>query len=219
MNKDINKKLTSIYKALYAMEGSRHWWPAETQFEVLAGTILTQFVSWSNVAKAINNLKAGNVLSINGICEIEDSKLGEMIRCTRFYNGKVKKLKALCNHIRDKYKGSLTLFLEREITELRSELLSIYGIGEETADAIILYAADKPIFVVDSYTRRIFSRLGFFDTRVTYGEMQRFFMDNLLCDVWLYNDFHAQIDNLGNRYCFEKNPKCTECPVNTFCKY
>lgn len=206
-----------IYGLMYAQLGPRHWWPAETKFEVVIGAILTQFVSWKNVTAAITNLKSRGLLCPDGICEVETGILEELIRCTRFYKQKAKKLKAFCCHVKYNFGGDLDSFLERELYTLRSDLLSLYGIGEETADSIILYAAQKPIFVVDAYTRRIFNRLGFFGENVSYKDMQEFFMDNLEHDTKLFNEYHALIVGVGNGFCFNKNPRCDKCPLCDVC--
>lgn len=218
MNKRINSELNHIYNLMYAKTGPRNWWPAETAFEVIVGAILTQFVSWKNVITAIGNLKNRNILSVEGICEVPDDDLEEIIRCTRFYRQKARRLKEFCLHMKNNYNGSLEKFFNKDIKVLRSELLAMYGIGEETADSIILYAAEKPIFVVDAYTRRIFNKLGYFKEDISYKDMQKFFMDNLLHDTKFFNEFHAQIDGIGNKYCSGKNPKCGECPLKSVCK-
>jgi len=218
MNKKFDKKLMEIYNIMYDKLGPRHWWPAETRFEVIVGAILTQFVSWKNVISAIDNIKNEGILSVEGICEVDTGRLEELVRCTRFYKQKAKKLKTFCMHLRDKYDGSLDRLFDKDMYELRKELLSLYGIGEETADCIILYAAEKPIFVVDAYTRRVFNRLGFFDENITYKEMQAYFMDNLVQDVQLFNEYHALIDGVGNHYCSGKVSRCSECPVSSICK-
>jgi len=214
----INKKLKEIYDLMFERNGSRNWWPADTKFEVIIGAILTQFVSWKNVEIAIQNLERENLLSIEGICNVETEKLEELIRSTRFYKQKARKLKEFCSFVEEKYNADLDSFLGRDIYGLRKELLSLYGIGEETADSIILYAAEKPIFVVDAYTRRIFSRLGYFNEDITYGEMQKFFMENLEHDTKLFNDFHAQIDAVGGKYCNGKKPDCAGCPLESVCR-
>lgn len=214
----MRKKLMDIYRLMYGHFGPRHWWPAETDFEVVVGAILTQFVAWKNVEIAISNLKNEGILSVDGICGTDDEKLEELIRCTRFYKQKRRKLKEFCLHLKNRYNGSLEKIFSRELYTLRNELLSLYGIGEETADSIILYAARKPIFVVDAYTRRIFSRLGVFSCDIIYKDMQKFFMDNLPHDVGLFNEYHALIDGIGNHYCQERKPLCGQCPLNKLCR-
>ena len=218
MNKKLNKKLNEIYNLLHEAFGPMHWWPAETSFEVMVGAILTQFVSWKNVETAICNLKSEGLLSIDGICSVDNEKLEELVWCTRFYKQKTKKLKGFCLHLKHTYGGNLDVFFKKEPGELRKELLSLYGVGEETADSIMLYAAGKPVFVVDAYTRRIFGRLGFFGEKASYSEIQKLFMDNLEHDVKLFNEYHALIVRVGNRYCTGKTPRCSECPLNVMCK-
>jgi endonuclease-3 related protein len=216
---ETGQKLMQIFNIMYEKLGPQNWWPADSPFEVVIGAILTQFVSWRNVGKAILGLKEKNLLSVEGICGVETSKLEEIIISTRFYKQKAKKLKAFCQHVKDKHGGSLERLFNQQIIALREELLSLYGIGEETADSIILYAAEMPIFVVDAYTRRIFSRLGFFDEKISYSKMQRFFMDSLKHDVQLFNEYHALIDAVGNRYCSTKKPDCGRCPLAGVCRY
>jgi len=208
-----------IFRLMYDRTGPRHWWPAQTSFEVIVGAVLTQFVSWRNVTTAIENMRTEGILNVDGICGVSEERLEELIRCTRFYKQKAKKLKVFCTHLKTQYSGSLDLFFGRDLYEIRRELLSLYGIGEETADSILLYAGEKPIFVVDSYTRRIFCRLGIFSEDISYGEMQKFFMDNLEHDSDLFNEFHAQIDGVGNRFCSAKTPLCEECPLAPRCLF
>lgn len=218
MDKYINEKLMTIFNIMYEHFGPRHWWPAETAFEVVVGAILTQFVSWRNVTTAIDNLQREKLLSIDGICTASTGKLEELIKSTRFYKQKARKLKDFCSYVKDKYNGSLDKLFKKDMWELRRELLSLYGIGQETADSILLYAAEKPIFVVDAYTRRIFARLGLFKENLEYGEMQRFFMENLENDLRLFNEYHALIDATGNSYCSANNPACRKCPLLHLCK-
>jgi len=214
----ITEKLMQIFDLMFEHTRPRHWWPAQTRFEVIVGAILTQFVSWKNVERAVSNLKENNLLSLEAIWKVETETLEKHIRCTRFYKQKARKLKEFCEYVCEYYDKDLERFLNRDKYELRKELLSLYGIGEETADSIILYAAEKPIFVVDSYTRRIFNRLGFFEENISYKDMQKFFMDNLPHDVKLFNEYHAQIDWVGNNCCAKTTPKCIDCPLGKICK-
>ena len=209
--------LMEIYDKMSTAFGPQHWWPAESDFEVIVGAILTQSVSWRNVEKAISNLKAANLLSVDALLTVDKDKLTGLIKPTIYYNQKALKLKNFCNYIKHNYDGDIYKLFENDIWQMRKELLSINGIGPETADSIILYAAKKPIFVVDAYTRRIFSRLGFFPNNVTYQDMQDFFMKNLPPNVELYNEYHGLIVELGKAYCKKNKPLCTKRPINTHC--
>lgn len=212
-------ELMNIYYRMYEHFGPRHWWPADTPFEVVVGAILTQGVAWRNVEQAIRNLKQAGLLDLTAIARASHDELAGLIRPARYYNMKAKKLQAFCRYVMDNYGGSLERFFARDLWPLREELLGIYGIGQETADSILLYAAEKPIFVVDAYTKRIFSRLGMVDADIQYHQLQRFFMDHIPPDVELYNEYHAQIDAVGNRYCAAKRPSCGECPLRPLCAF
>ncbi len=215
-----NRELISIYDTMYKHNGPCYWWPADTQFEVVVGAILTQFVSWHNVETAINKMKDENLLEIKNICKVSYERLENIIRSTRFYKQKAKKLKTFCLHIQNNYDFDLSKFFGRDIYEVRKELLLLYGIGEETCDCILLYAGYMPIFVVDAYTKRIFSRMGYLNEKMPYYEVQKYFMDNLENNVVLFNEFHAQIDRIGNKYCQKSNPRCDQCPLSLkLCKF
>lgn len=215
----MTEKLNEVYNALYKQYGPRHWWPAETPFEVIIGAILTQFVSWKNVETAIKNLKENDILNVNDLCDVEIDTLEQCIKSTRFYKQKANRLKIFCSYIKNEYDGNLDKLFDKDINKLRKELLAINGIGKETADCIILYAAMKPIFVVDAYTKRIFSRLGFVDENISYDKLQHLFMDNIKKDTKMYNEYHALIVKLGNNSCIGTKPKCNECPINYVCEY
>ncbi len=221
MNSSSGKHLNlmDLYESMLKSFGSRGWWPGETKFEICVGAILTQSVSWKNVAKAITNLKNAGLLDLHAMYESPQEEIEKCIVPTLYFRMKARKLKAFVNHVVKNYNGNLQLMLEKPLQELREELLGIYGIGQETADSIVLYAAEKPIFVVDAYTKRIFSRIGLFSEAITYNQMQEYFMSRLKPDVPLYNEYHALIVGVGNRFCSNKNPKCLECPVVTFCKF
>lgn len=212
------EKLMQIFDRLYRHFGPRNWWPADSPFEMITGAILTQNVSWRSASGAIRNLKSEGFLSIQGILEADEQVLADLLRPARYHVQKARKLRAFCQVIANEYSGQLELFLAQDLDSLRSSLLNIYGIGPETADAIILYAAEKPIFVIDAYTHRIFHRLGFFPEKISYREMQRFFMQHLPPDVLLYNEYHAQIDALGHHICLKSRPRCEQCPLSDLCR-
>ncbi|NLT95688.1 MAG: endonuclease III domain-containing protein [Clostridia bacterium] len=206
--------LLKIYERLLNHFGHRNWWPGDTKWEIIIGAILTQNVSWKNVEKAILNLKNARCFEPADIYRAPLEEIAELIRPSRYYNMKAKKLKAMAGHIIEKYQGNVDAFLKREkgLENLRKEVLSIWGIGPETADSILLYAGELPTFVVDAYTKRIFSRLGLLSETAGYDEMRSFFMNNLPPDRELFNDYHAQIVALGHNIC--KNvPRCEICPL------
>lgn len=208
-----------IYSLLLDYYGPRHWWPAETAFEVVIGAILTQSVAWKNVEKAIANLKSLNLMDPFRLVDAPVEVVEEAVRPTRYFTQKAERLRIFCRVMVEEHGGELERMLDGEVQELRGRLLGLKGIGPETADSIILYAAEKPIFVVDAYTRRIFSRLGYFPEDVDYQTMQEFFMSRLKPDVPLYNEYHALIDALGNRLCSNRKPGCAACPLNAICHY
>lgn len=199
--------------------GPRNWWPAKTDFEVIVGAILTQSVSWKNVEKAMVNLERDGLLDPESIISAPMELVEEAVIPTRYYRQKAERLRIFCQYLMREHRGELSSLFSIEIGELRSELLALKGIGKETADSIILYAARKPIFVVDAYTRRIFNRLGMFREDISYDEMQDFFMTHLPEDLYLYNEYHALIDGLGNSRCSNKRPKCEGCPLAEMCRF
>lgn len=210
-------ELKKFYDMLYNFFGPQHWWPAKTKFEICVGAILTQNTSWRNVEKAIARLREAKKLSVHGISSLSTKELAELIKSAGYYNQKAMRLKAFCKHLEKNYKGSLRRFLAKPKQVLRNELLSMHGIGPETADCIILYAAEKPSFVVDAYTERIAARawnlnLGSRDA------LKAFFEKNLPKDAKLYNEYHALLVALGKNFC-RKRPLCPECPINKKCYY
>lgn len=208
----IGQILTCIYEQIYNAFGPQNWWPGETPFEVIIGAILTQNTAWTNVQKAINNLKQQNLLEPERFKDIELERLAELIKPSGYYNQKAKKIKAFINFLFSNYDGNLNRLFENELYQLRHDLLQIKGIGPETADSIILYAGNKPIFVVDAYTHRFLLRHNLIEDKATYHQIQALFMDNLKNDVHLFNEFHALIVQLGKDIC-KKNPKCDVCPL------
>lgn len=215
--KNMNHQLMRYYEKMLEHFGPRGWWPGETTLEICIGAILTQSVSWKNVAKALQNLKNKGLLDIDQLYQSPIEQIEQCIHPTLYYRMKAKKIKAFINHMVHHHEGCFEHLFGQSINQLREELLGIYGIGQETADSMILYAAEKPIFVVDAYTRRIFSRIGLFAEDITYHEMQQFFMNHLEADTPLYNEYHALIVGVGNGFCANKKPKCTFCPLEAYC--
>ena len=209
-----NKTLIEAYNLLLSSFGPQNWWPAETELEMMVGAILTQNTSWNNVEKAILNLKEKSLLSIQKLSRIPASILAEYIRPAGYYNLKVKRLKNLIHFIVDRYNGDISNLFSRDTEAIREELLTVKGIGLETADSIVLYGAGRPIFVVDTYTHRILTRHGLIEEEAGYNDLQSFFMDNLSHDVELYKEFHALIVKTGKDYC-RKQPRCSECPLDS----
>ena len=206
------KALLQIYQKMFDALGPRHWWPGETPFEVIIGAILTQNTNWSNVEKAIKNLKTAGKLSPEGIYELSVTELAELIRPSGFFNVKAKRVKAFINWLFSRYKGNLSKMFAQDLQALRGELLSVKGIGPETADSILLYAGNMPTFVVDAYTHRIFSRHELIPEESTYDEMKSFFEENLPEDVQLFNEYHALLVNIGKTFCKTKKV-CEPCPL------
>lgn len=210
--KKTRERLIQLYEKLLAAFGNRDWWPADTPFEVCVGAILAQNTAWSNVKLAMANLKAAQALDAFTLYSMPHDELAELIRPARFMNVKAQRLRNFMVHLVERRQGDLNQLFAGDIDSVRKELLSIKGVGKETADSMILYAGDKPIFVVDAYTKRVLVRHGLVDERADYDQMQELFHACLPRDPSFYNDFHAQIVAVGARYC-KKKPKCDECPL------
>ena len=205
--------LLKIYKSLYNYFGPLNWWPGDTPFEIMVGAILTQNTSWSNVEKAITNLKKENLLGPRKLYRINQEELAQLIKPSGYYNVKARRLKNFINLFINDFEGSTEKMFSGDGRKLRKKLLNVNGIGPETADSILLYAGRKPFFVVDAYTKRIFSRHKLISKDSTYYEIQEFFIKNLDKDVKLFNEFHAQIVMLGKTICTSRNPDCAKCPI------
>ncbi|MFA5240598.1 MAG: endonuclease [Phycisphaerae bacterium] len=209
--------VTDIYQRLFACFGPQNWWPGETPFEVMVGAILTQSASWHNVEIAITSLKQAGVLSPKTLREISPEELGRLIHSSGYYNAKAKKLKALVEWL-GQYEDDPDKAFAGKLDDKRRELLNIHGIGPETADSILLYAAGKPVFVIDAYTRRITERIDIAPQRDTYEAYQRLFMSNLEPDAPLFNEYHALLVKLGKDVC-RKKPLCPACCLKEVCGY
>ncbi len=207
------QRLNELYDRLFAAYGPLHWWPGESPLEVMVGAVLTQNTSWGNVEKAIANLKAAEALSLPALSALEPARLAGLIRPAGYYNLKAQRLANLLAMINQSYEGDLEWFFTRPTEELRHALLGVKGVGPETADSICLYAAGKPIFVVDAYTFRILGRHGLAEEDMGYFELQELFMDALPQDVPMFNQFHAMLVHLGKDRCKKSNPRCEGCPA------
>jgi endonuclease III related protein len=209
-DRKLKAALADIYKRLLKAYGSQYWWPAEEPFEVIVGAILTQSAAWTNVEKAISNLKKANALSPASLREIQETELARLIYPSGYYNAKARKLKAFAIWLGTEYTDSLEKLFKTSTGSLREQLLAVYGIEEETADSIILYAGNKPVFVIDAYTRRIIDRLGLTPTPNKYQDYQNLFTSALPHDVQLFNEYHALLVKLGKEAC-RKKPLCKQC--------
>jgi endonuclease III related protein len=207
-----------VYQRLLKHFGPQHWWPGEGPFEVIVGAILTQSTAWTNVEKGIANLKKAGALSPQTLRGLPSSELAELIHSCGYFNAKAAKLKAFADWFGRLFDDSLEKMFAGDTGPLREELLKVHGIGEETADSILLYAGNKTAFVVDAYTRRIVDRLGLKIEGSKYSDYQKLFKDNLPQDVRLFNEYHALLVALGKNYCRKSNPLCEECCLREFCQ-
>jgi len=205
--------LMRYFAAMSQNLGPMHWWPATTPFEVIVGAILTQNTSWGNVERAIANLRAAGMLTPSAISAARMAKLAALVRPSGYFRQKAKKLKAFVRFLQVEYGGSLKRMFETPTEILREKLLSVHGIGPETADSILLYAGNHPVFVVDAYTHRIFGRHGITDGKPEYESVRALFEGALPRDSQLFNEFHALVVNTGKNWCRKKEPRCAECPL------
>ena len=206
------QELIEIYQLLYDAFGPQHWWPGDTRIEIITGAILTQNTNWTNVEKAINNLKAVDCLSAEKLHNIELSKLAELIRPAGYYNVKAKRLKNFLYWLFENYDGNLTELENLNTGQFREELLAVKGIGRETADSILLYAFERPVFVVDAYTARITIRHRLIEPDADYEQLRYLFESNLPEDIQLFNEYHALLVRTGKEFCRPK-AKCPSCPL------
>jgi endonuclease-3 related protein len=205
--------LHEYFDALFAAHGPQHWWPGRTPFEVIVGAILTQNTSWTNVEMAIANLRSERLLTLRAIEAVPIKRLARLIRSSGYFRQKAKKLKAFVQFLRRQYQGSLARMFRARTSVLREQLLAVHGIGPETADCILLYAARHPVFVVDAYTRRVLERHDLVKGKHSYEHIRRLVESSLPPSVALYNEFHALIVHTGKHYCRARNPRCGECAL------
>jgi len=217
-DQSVSRALLNIYHQLMARYGRQYWWPAQEPFEIIVGAILTQSAAWGNVEKAIANLKSAKVLSPEALCRLTLSEVAGLIRPCGYYNAKALKLKSFAHWLGEYYDDDLSKLFANNIDHLRQQLLSVHGIGQETADSIILYADNKPIFVIDAYTRRIINRIGLAPDSNSYTAYQNLFMHNLPADAQLFNEYHALLVCLGKSVC-RNHPLCHQCCLNNICHF
>jgi len=211
--------LNNIFAKLFSSYGPQSWWPADSPFEVMLGAILTQNTAWTNVEKAMAGLRISCELTPEGILSLSQDLLEEAIRPSGYFRQKASRLRGFCRFLIDSYGGDLSGMATVPTGQLRDVLLSLHGIGPETADSILLYALDRPVFVVDAYTLRLFSRLGLCEEYAKYVDIQALFMENLEPDVRMFNEYHALIITHCKQLCWKRNPHCVECPLITLCGF
>jgi len=206
-------RLGEMYQVLYDFFGPQHWWPGESKFEIIVGAVLAQNTSWNNVERAIVTLKEVGVLDLSKMSELPSGLLAEYIRPAGYYNLKAGRLTNLLTMINETFDGDVEAMCSESTSSLREHLLTVKGIGPETADSILLYGAGKPVFVVDAYTRRILLRHDFIDEEQGYYEIQELFTDNLAEDVYLFNEYHALLVRVAKTFCKKSKPLCDQCPL------
>ncbi|MEF2229474.1 MAG: endonuclease III domain-containing protein [Pseudodesulfovibrio sp.] len=208
--------LLAMYETLLESLGPSRWWPGDSPFEVAVGAVLTQNTNWANVEKAIGNLKTRGVLDARTMYALPPGELAELIRPAGYYNIKAKRLRNFLGFLGREADFDILSLKDRTLRDLRPQVLGISGIGPETADAILLYALEFPVFVIDAYTFRMLGRHGLADEDMDYHGLQAVFMDALPEDVALYNEFHALIVRVGKDWCKKKAGLCASCPLGPF---
>ncbi|MFO7830540.1 MAG: endonuclease III domain-containing protein [Desulfuromonadaceae bacterium] len=208
-----------IYTCLYAAYGPQRWWPADSAFEVVLGAVLTQNTRWENVRMALDNVRAAGMLAPRALARMDDVELQGLIRPAGFFRQKGATLRRVLHVLMEVYGGDLEAMLRGDTADVRARLLDIKGVGPETADSILLYAGEHPIFVIDAYTRRICSRIGLCDPDASYSTLQHMFMHTLARDVQMYNEYHALLVQLAKCCCTKNRPACGACPLRDMCQH
>jgi len=211
---ELGRELGELYQRLLGSFGHRNWWPGETPFEIMVGAVLTQNTAWLNVEKALANLKEAGVFTPAKMAALPREELAKLITPAGYYNVKAQRLGNFLALLAGKYRGRIPSLAKRPTQALREELLAVNGIGPETADCMLLYALERPVFVIDAYTFRVLSRHGLARAPYDYPVLQAMFMENLEQNVEFYNDFHAQLVHLGHHFCKRGKPLCDLCPAN-----
>ncbi len=207
-----SERIASFYEAMLRRYGPQGWWPAETELECILGAILTQNTSWKNVEKAIGNLKRAGLISIDKLASIPTETLAKLIRPSGYFNQKARRIKSFIHFVIESYDGEPKKMFEEDTDKLREKLLSIKGVGPETADSILLYAGKKPVFVVDAYTYRVLLRHGLISEDAGYEDIQKLFLRSLPKDQSLFSEYHALLVRVGKEHC-RKKAVCSGCPL------
>ena len=209
-----------VYERLHAHFGAQDWWPAQSPFEVMVGAILTQNTAWRNVELAIAALRAADALAVRAILGMDEADLAQLIRPAGYFRLKARRLRALCAFLAAQGVAEDPGQLGRgqDPVALRRDLLAVHGVGEETADAILLYALDAAVLVVDAYTRRIGKRLGLLPEKASYGEIQSTIAAEIPADLAVLNELHALLVQLGKEHC-RPRPRCELCPLLSLCPH
>jgi len=205
--------LMQVYQRLLNALGPQHWWPADSRFEMIVGAVLVQNTSWQNVKRAIENLRQADLLEPHALYAVPPEELQELIRPAGYFRIKAGRLRNLLRFLVERYDGSLCAMFQTAPAALREQLLGVHGIGPETADSILLYAGGFPVFVVDTYTHRIFARHGWIGFDADYHAIQDYFQGGLPDDAALYNEYHALLVYAGKHYCHKSRPDCPQCPL------
>lgn len=205
-------RLRDFYERMAAHFGPTHWWPGDTAFEIALGAILTQNTAWTNVEKAIANLKAAGLLAPHAILDADTETLEAALRPSGYFRQKAVRVRLFCEHLLNHYDGDMARMAQRPLNELRPELLALHGIGPETADDILLYACGKPVFVVDTYTKRILSRHGVVPPNIGYEHLRAHFEGHLAADVLQWQEYHGLIVFTAKDFC-RTRPNCEGCPL------
>ncbi len=208
--------LRQVYDRLLQALGPQHWWPGQSPFEVMVGAVLVQNTNWQNVERAIDNLRQADLLEPHALFGVPAEELEELIRPAGYFRVKARRLRNLLALFVGQYDGCMASMFGTEVAAVREELLAVHGIGPETADSILLYAGELPVFVVDAYTHRVLARHGWIDYHADYHTIQDFFQSGLPEDTELYNEYHALLVRLGKDYCRKKKPRCVKCPLGEF---
>ena len=209
-------ELGTYYDALFRSHGPQYWWPGRTRFEIIVGAILTQNTSWSNVERAISELRGAKLLSAAAIEDVSLSRLARLIRSSGYFRQKARKIKEFVRYLRVHHRGSLDRMFRTPTQALREQLLKVHGIGPETADSILLYAGKRAVFVVDAYTRRILERHQLASGKESYDHIRALFERSLPADPVLFNEYHALIVRTGKDYCRKREPDCQHCALRPF---